>query len=363
MRQARLKIGAAIIAFTLFLTLAFISGAYLLFAAYNNGLEKAMEDVGGVYVLSPENAYDFTVSGSTSGFISGHMLGRDDLQSFFGGQIQKSLPIIVISFCALLAVSALILWRVLSKIEQTRTKRLVRNLHGISEDAEILETDPVLSDAYNHLKALFAQHFEDYRRLQSYLVHEQKNNIAILKACLDLQNNEPQARILGAISDGIDDIVTIGDSAGDAARSEVDAALVCARACDAYKNLAQLHFDFDETHNYDILAKERWIYRAVCNLLDNAVKYGNGKPIEVAVRRQKSSVVLTVTDHGIGIPKSEQEKIWDHRYRVQTLKKDGYGIGLSLVSHVADLCGGFVYVDSESGKGASFYLSFPALHA
>ena len=72
-----------------------------------------------------------------------------------------------------------------------------------------------------------------------------------------------------------------------------------------------------------------------------------------------TSVVVKVSDHGIGICEEEQEKIFQHHYRIQELKKDGYGIGLSLVQHVCDLCGGFVYVESTPHVETSFYLSFP----
>jgi len=80
----------------------------------------------------------------------------------------------------------------------------------------------------------------------------------------------------------------------------------------------------------------------------------------VTVSRQYDSVIIAVKDYGCGIPNDEQNKIFQNRYRVKDLNKDGYGIGLSLVSHVCDLCGGFVWLDSEKDKGSVFYLSFPA---
>lgn len=110
-----------------------------------------------------------------------------------------------------------------------------------------------------------------------------------------------------------------------------------------------------------IMAKERWIKRAVSNLLDNAIKYGDGKLVEVVVKRKHHSIIITVSDHGIGISEKKQAEIFNHQYRVNELNKDGYGIGLSLVSHVCELCNGFVIVDSEEGKGSTFYLSFPSL--
>ena len=140
----------------------------------------------------------------------------------------------------------------------------------------------------------------------------------------------------------------------------VDVALVCAEVCDSYCKLSrQITFHFDENENTEIIAKERWIYRSIANLLSNAVKYGQNKPIEVSVKSKNNSVIIIVKDHGIGMSEDAQEKIFNNRYRVNELNKDGYGIGLSLVSHVCDLCGGFATVDSELGKGSTFYISFP----
>ena len=104
------------------------------------------------------------------------------------------------------------------------------------------------------------------------------------------------------------------------------------------------------------------IYRAICNLLDNAIKYGEDKPIEINVKNKNNSIIISVHDNGIGIPQELQDKIFNHRYRINELNKDGYGIGLSLVSHVCDLCSGFVWVESEKNKGSTFYLSFPEMN-
>ena len=72
-------------------------------------------------------------------------------------------------------------------------------------------------------------------------------------------------------------------------------------------------------------------------MIDNAVKYGSEKPIAVFVQTRHGSVIITVQDHGIGIPLERQEQIFQNRYRVHQLKRDGYGIGLSLVAPAATL--------------------------
>jgi signal transduction histidine kinase len=105
------------------------------------------------------------------------------------------------------------------------------------------------------------------------------------------------------------------------------------------------------------------IDRAVANLLDNAVKYSNDeRSIDVKLDRTNGEAVISVTDHGIGIPRDEQEKIFERFHRVSTgLVHDvkGSGLGLSLVRHIAEAHGGSVSVESEVGMGSTFTIHLP----
>ena len=105
------------------------------------------------------------------------------------------------------------------------------------------------------------------------------------------------------------------------------------------------------------------IDRAVANLLDNAVKYSNGdRWIGVKLCKDGNEVTLAVSDHGIGIPRDELERIFERFHRVSTgLVHDvkGSGLGLPLVQHIAEAHGGSVTVESELGKGSTFTIHLP----
>ncbi len=106
------------------------------------------------------------------------------------------------------------------------------------------------------------------------------------------------------------------------------------------------------------------IGQAVHNLLDNAVKYsGESRRIEVRITSKDAGVVLSVRDHGVGIPRFEQQKIFERFHRVSTgLVHDvkGSGLGLSIVHHIVKAHGGRVHVESEPERGSTFFLWLPA---
>src|SRR5207302_3575303 len=105
------------------------------------------------------------------------------------------------------------------------------------------------------------------------------------------------------------------------------------------------------------------IARSLLNLVNNALKYSQkNKFLNVNLYRENGSVKLEVVDHGIGIPKSEQHKIFEKFYRVgdplvHTTK--GSGLGLSLVRHIVHAHGGQVLVDSAPGEGSKFTIALP----
>lgn len=105
------------------------------------------------------------------------------------------------------------------------------------------------------------------------------------------------------------------------------------------------------------------IAQAFVNLLDNAAKYsGSARAIEVCVARQGKYATLAVTDHGIGIPAAEHEKIFEKFYRVgSSLVHDvkGSGLGLSIVRHIVEAHSGRITVASKPGQGSVFTIWLP----
>ena len=103
------------------------------------------------------------------------------------------------------------------------------------------------------------------------------------------------------------------------------------------------------------------IQQVLVNLLDNAVKYGEGSPVTVRVDRVDGVVRLSVRDSGPGLSSAEQARIFDKFYRAgpQLTRAGGTGLGLYISRELVRRMGGRLDVRSEAGAGATFVLELP----
>src|SRR5690606_8427852 len=98
----------------------------------------------------------------------------------------------------------------------------------------------------------------------------------------------------------------------------------------------------------------------VGNLLANAMKYGRGKPIEVALAVEADHVQLTIRDHGIGISEGDQARLFQRFERTVSKRHyGGLGLGLWVTRHVAEAMGGSVEVASAPDAGSTFTVRLP----
>ena len=104
--------------------------------------------------------------------------------------------------------------------------------------------------------------------------------------------------------------------------------------------------------------------QALLNLLDNAVKYsGLSREILLGVHRHGNEVEIRVTDHGIGVPPAEQQRIFESFYRAPEAAREttGAGLGLALLKHFAEAHKGRAAVASGPGRGSAFSLWLPLM--
>jgi two-component system phosphate regulon sensor histidine kinase PhoR len=113
-----------------------------------------------------------------------------------------------------------------------------------------------------------------------------------------------------------------------------------------------------------IPADEEALGQAIINVLDNAIKYSTGERfLRVRTGTRDGRVFVEIEDHGIGIPREHQTKVFDTFYRVSSglvHNTKGSGLGLAVVRHIVDAHQGHVDLESAPGKGSLFRLWFPA---
>ena len=100
--------------------------------------------------------------------------------------------------------------------------------------------------------------------------------------------------------------------------------------------------------------------QVVTNFVSNAIKYGEGKPIEISVHRDDGIARLCVRDHGIGLTPEEQGRIFEKFERAASLRNHGgLGLGLWITRQIVDALGGRVMVHSRPGEGSEFIVELP----
>ena len=124
----------------------------------------------------------------------------------------------------------------------------------------------------------------------------------------------------------------------------------------AEKGLSIALQETDETALFD----RKWTTEALCNIVDNAVKYTAHGTIAISVTAYEMFTCIAVSDSGIGIPEEEQPRIFSRFYRSQdTKEKDGVGIGLYLAREIISGEGGYIKVTSTPGGGSTFSVFLP----
>lgn len=124
---------------------------------------------------------------------------------------------------------------------------------------------------------------------------------------------------------------------------------------------------FAEKNQANIFGVRAVIYEMIYNLIDNAIKYNkqNGF-VDIIIKNENlgKKIIFIVKDSGIGIPKNEQERIFERFYRVDKSRSKelgGTGLGLSIVKHAAKYHNAKITVNSQEGKGSTFSVEFESL--
>lgn len=114
--------------------------------------------------------------------------------------------------------------------------------------------------------------------------------------------------------------------------------------------------DTDISARFDV----KWTTEALENIVDNAIKYTRRGGVTISATSYELFARIDITDSGIGIPESEQAKIFSRFYRSETVREqEGVGIGLYLARQIISGEGGYIKVTSAPGQGSTFSVFLP----
>jgi two-component system, OmpR family, phosphate regulon sensor histidine kinase PhoR len=112
-----------------------------------------------------------------------------------------------------------------------------------------------------------------------------------------------------------------------------------------------------------IRGDEERLDQLLMNLLHNAVKFSpGGGTVTVTSDEHPDGVVISVADHGVGIPTKDQARVFERFYKVDRARERGLGgtgLGLAIARHIAEAHGGRIWLESVEGQGSTFSFSLP----
>ena len=264
--------------------------------------------------------------------------------------------------------------RLIDHMKDREMKNLSKPLPSQGLPGEIAD----LTQSYNHLLKRLDGVFQQQRQFSAAAAHELKTPLAVLQTRLDvfnkLENHQESdyEEILSDIQDQVqrmtqlvNHLLTLMDTENLEKNDLVDLYdLFDEVFCDlmplAEKTGLCLQLEGDHAQVY---ANDLLLYRALYNLVENAIKYNKpGGSVLVQIKEGQDQVLVSVKDTGIGLAPESIREIFTPFYRVdpsRSRKLGGAGLGLSLVKHILDLHQATISIDSQLGSHTEFTIHLP----
>ena len=255
--------------------------------------------------------------------------------------------------------------------------------HNLNKRIDVGEVPDELKDlieSFNTLLERLRKAFLREKRFISDVSHELKTPISVIQMQCEIalrkeRDSKEYKKALETIEDTISLMSSLVEKMLMVSRlervdksvfSEVELSSVLRSAYELLKGRAdECDIDLDlNIPNEPIFVKgdKTLLVEMFVNLIDNAIKYNNkGGCVLVEVEKLGSSVVVKISDTGIGISEDEVEKVFEEFYRADKSRskdREGFGLGLSIVKKIAQLHGIEIKINSSANAGTTFYLVF-----
>jgi signal transduction histidine kinase len=231
---------------------------------------------------------------------------------------------------------------------------------------EVLPLIRSLNSSFDRLE----RSIQEQKELAEDVAHELRTPLTILKTRIDMlehsEQSEKLSRDVDAMIKQVNQMldVTRLEYADAMKKSDVDLAEVLSRACQDFfplfiKARRELRVNGVE-HSVYCKGNQDLIYRAICNLLDNALEYSPAKtPVEASLKNHS----IEITDYGNKIPEEKREAIFErfHKDKPASSRKPGAGLGLSIVARTMEIHGGHADLEKTDEIRNTFRMNFRRL--
>jgi two-component system OmpR family sensor kinase len=277
-----------------------------------------------------------------------------------------------------IAVGVVVRWSLkpVAAIQQAVAQRAPLDLRPLPVDNLPDEIRPLV-ESFNSLLAQLDTTMQSERRFIADAAHELRTPLAALMAhaqlALRAESPETAKDALLKVIAGVERGARLSEQLLDSARLDARKAPDSAQRVDLHEIVGVVAHEFElmaaqrgqslsvETEPCTIDAHVDDLGILIRNLIDNAIRYaGQGARIAVRCASQDARAILSIVDNGPGVPPEERARIFDRFYRAPGSMGRGSGIGLSLVSRIAQVHGATVNVGNGlEGKGLAITVSFP----
>jgi signal transduction histidine kinase len=329
--------------------------------------------------------FPVTMNGSTEGLV----LMGDPVEAIYHSLNSLLVSLFIINL--LFFIPALIGGHMLARKAMEPVSAISKKLAKITSDnlnerVDVPETSDELEElasTSNSLLDRIAQAFSRERQFIGDVAHELKTPVATLQGGIELalSKNRTNGEYKRTFSDTLIDVNRLSTTI----RNILDLAWLGAENA----NLTEHHFNISATTmelkdiatklaaqkhitiqgeiepNVSILGTEEKIYRAILNVIDNAIKYTpQDKTVTISLYKKRKMAIVQVQDTGIGISEKDRSHIFDRFYRgSKTAKTVGSGLGLAIAQGIIQAHGGDIKISSTVGKGTSVVISLPLFFA
>ncbi|BDR68811.1 sensor histidine kinase [Clostridium tetani] len=301
-------------------------------------------------------------------------------------------PITNILYAYFVSIVILIIFLV---YEHSKVRAFYKQLYEILNSENIMENIINIGEVRTIEQKLFTQilkklykSYEDkvykYKDIQKHYldfinqwVHQMKTPVSVIDLILQEEDTSEFNEILDSIGEENEKIsqglnimlynARINEFNHDFNVEDIDILLILRKVINDNKKLLIRHKIFPKISGETAIVQtdKKWIYFVINQIVINAIKYTaatekDKKTINFNIKEDTTKIVVSIEDNGIGIPKEDLGRVFNAFFTGKNGRKtsESTGMGMYLSKRICEELGNEVYVESEEGKGASFYIAF-----